>query len=263
MEIIIYKFKYMKLLLISNSTNYGEPYLAWCQTHIDYFCERNGISADSNLLFFPFAGIKIGDHSYPSSYNAYEERVQNVFRGWGYNNVTSIHQYKNKEEMIEKADCIIVGGGNTFHLFAEMHNFSLIEKVRERVSKGIPYIGWSAGSNLACPTLCTTNDMPVIQPKSFEGLNLIPFQINPHYLDPTPEIDKMIKHGGETRQDRLNEYMAVNQKITVVGLREACALWVEDNKMTLRGGKKMIVMQHGKANYELNPGSDVSMLLQK
>jgi dipeptidase E len=253
----------MKLLLISNSTNFGEPYLAWCQTQIDFFCERNGISADSNLLFFPFAGINISGKQYPHSYDAYEERVQQVFNSWGYRNLHSIHRYENKDEILDKADCIIVGGGNTFHLFAEMHKFSLMEKVRERVHKGIPYIGWSAGANLACPTLCTTNDMPVVQPKSFAGLDLVPFQINPHYLDPNPTIDAMIKHGGETRQDRLNEYLAVNQKTTVVGLREASALWVDKDKMTIRGGKKMIIMQYGKDAYDVMPGSDVSMLLER
>ena len=263
----------MKLLLISNSTNFGEPYLAWCQTQIDYFCDKNGISADSNILFFPFAGVylgkKVGDKMvpipYPESYDVYEERVQNVFKRWGYNNVHSVHRHANKADAIEKADCIVVGGGNTFHLYAEMHKLNLMEKVRGKVKSGTPYIGWSAGSNLACPTLCTTNDMPIVQPASFDGLNLIPFQINPHYLDPTPEIDKMIKHGGETRQDRLNEYLAVNQEMTVVGLREASALWVDGKKMTLRGGKKLVIMRYKDGKIEINdekePGSDVSELL--
>ena len=255
----------MKLLLISNSTNYGEPYLAWCQTQIDYFCQLNAVSQKSNILFIPFAGVNIGGIAYPKSYDAYEKRVQNVFKIWGYENVKSIHHFTENEEeikkIVENSDCILVGGGNTFHLYAEMHRYHLIEQIREKVKQGTPYIGWSAGSNLACPTLCTTNDMPIIQPKSFEGLNLVPFQINPHYLDPTPEIDKMIKHGGETRQDRLNEYLAVNQKMTVVGLREACALWVDGKKMTLRGGKKLVVMQYKPTECEFEPGTDLSGLL--
>jgi len=251
----------MKLLLISNSTNFGEPYLAWCQTQIEFFCEKNGISADSNILFFPFAGVNIGGNPYPESYNAYEKRVKDVFLKWGYKNVNSIHQYKNMIDSVEKADCLVVGGGNTFHLYAEMHKFDLIEKVREKVKSGTPYIGWSAGSNLACPTLCTTNDMPIVQPASFNGLNLIPFQINPHYLDTNPEFDKMVKHGGETRQDRLNEYLSVNQKMLVVGLREASALCVNGEKMTLRGGKKMVVMQYGKDTCEIEPSDDVSKLI--
>ncbi|MDR1180753.1 MAG: dipeptidase PepE [Bacteroidales bacterium] len=255
----------MKLLLISNSTNYGESYLMWCQTQIELFCQQNGISADSNLLFFPFAGVKISGIEHPNSYDAYQERVQGVFMGWGYKRLSSIHRFKAEEmpEMIDKADCIIVGGGNTFHLFAEMYEHALMEKVREKVCKGTPYIGWSAGSNLACPTLGTTNDMPIIQPQSFNGLNLVPFQINPHYIDPNPVIDDMIKHGGETRMDRLNEYLTVNQKTTVVGLREASALWVDNDKMTLRGGKKMLVMRYGEEIYNVEPGADVSELLVK
>ncbi|MBO4582307.1 MAG: dipeptidase PepE [Bacteroidales bacterium] len=253
----------MKLLLISNSTNFGEPYLAWCQAQIEMFCLQNNIKADSRIAFVPFAGVNIGGNVYPQSYDAYEQRVQNVFKKWGFKNLHSIHHAKDKKAAIEKADCIIVGGGNTFHLVAELHNYSLMNVIADKVKKGIPYIGWSAGSNVACPTLCTTNDMPIVQPKSFDTLNLVPFQINPHYLDPTPEIDKMVKHGGETRQDRLNEYMAVNQKKTVVGLREACALWVNGKKMILRGGKKMIVFQYGKEPYEEEPGSDVSRLLKQ
>ncbi len=252
----------MNALLISNSTNFGEPYLAWCQTHIDLFCLKNKITAKSNIVFVPFAGININGEAFPNSYDAYETRVKNVFKSWGYNNLKSIHKSKNKIKAIEDADCIIVGGGNTFHLVAELHNYNLINAIAQKVQNGTPYIGWSAGSNVACPTLCTTNDMPVVQPKSFKTLNLVPFQINPHYLDPTPEIDKMIKHGGETRQDRLNEYLAVNQKTIVVGLRESCALWLEGKKMFLRGGKKMIVFQYGKDPYEVLPGSDVSNLLK-
>ena len=252
----------MKLLLISNSTNFGEPYLAWCQTQIEMFCLQNNIKANSKIAFVPFAGVNIGGNAYPKSYDAYEQRVQNVFKNWGFKNLHSIHHAKDKKTAIDKADCIIVGGGNTFHLVAELHNYALMDAIADKVKKGVPYIGWSAGSNVACPTLCTTNDMPIVQPKSFDTLNLVPFQINPHYLDPTPEIDKMVKHGGETRQDRLNEYMAVNQKRVVVGLREACALWINGKKMFLRGGKKMIVFQYGKEPYEIEPGSDVSKLLK-
>ena len=137
-----------------------------------------------------------------------------------------------------------------------------MEAVSEVVKKGTPYIGWSAGSNVACPTLCTTNDMPIVQPASFKTLNLVSFQINPHYLDPQPEIDKMVKHGGETRQDRLNEYLAVNQSMKVVGLREASALWVDDDKIMLKGGKKMMVFKYGEEPVEVEPNSDVTSFLR-
>ena len=251
----------MKLLLISNSTNYKEPYLGWCQPLLEEFMQGMG----KNVAFIPYAGVDVAGKVYPASYDAYTERVQNVFKQFG-KKINSVHAAKDPAKVIEKADIIVVGGGNTFHLVAELHRNKLIEPIRRKVMEGTPYIGWSAGSNVACPTLCTTNDMPIVQPESFETLNLVPFQINPHYLDPHPEIDKMIKHGGETRQDRLNEYLAVNQKMTVVGLREACALWVNGNQLYLRGGKPMIVFRYdaekGIQAEELEPNSDVSFLMR-
>lgn len=253
----------MRLLLISNSTNFGETYLAWAINQIEYFSLQNHLKADSKIIFVPFAGVNIGGKAYPESYDAYEARVQSVFeQKLGFTNFHSVHHYDDKVAAVNAADCIIVGGGNTFHLVAEMHKYGLMDAVRQRALAGVPYIGWSAGSNVACPTLCTTNDMPIVQPASFNTLNLVPFQINPHYLDPHPEIDKMIKHGGETRQDRINEYLAVNQDVVVVGLREATSLWVVDDKMLLKGGKKMIVMQYNKEAVEIEPNSDVSFLLR-
>ena len=252
----------MRLLLISNSTNFGENYLAWATTQIELFCLQNHINRESRIIFVPFAGVNIGGKAYPESYDAYETRVKTVFsEKYGLDNFTSVHHFDDKVKAVKEADCIVVGGGNTFHLVAEMHRYGLMDAIREQALKGVPYMGWSAGSNVACPTLCTTNDMPIVQPASFKCLNLVPFQINPHYLDPHPEIDKMIKHGGETRQDRINEYLAVNQEVTVVGLREATALWVTDNKMMLKGGKKMIVMRYGKEAVEIDPNSDVTFLL--
>lgn len=252
----------MNLLLISNSTNFGEPYLAWATNQIEYFCEKTGINAKTNIVFIPFAGVNIGGKAYPASYDAYENRVKTVFEKLGFANFRSVHTFDNKVEAVKIAGCIIVGGGNTFHLVAELHKYKLVDVIRERAKAGVPYIGWSAGSNIACPTLCTTNDMPIVEPESFKALNLVPFQINPHYLDPHPEIDKMIKHGGETRQDRLNEFLAVNQKTKVVGLREATSLWVIGDKMMLKGGKKMIIFEYNKEPVEIEPGSDVSYLLK-
>lgn len=251
----------MRLLLISNSTNFGEVYLAWAMNQIEYFCQQNALTADSNIIFVPFAGVNIAGKAYPDSYDAYEARVKGVFENkLGFSNFTSIHRFENKIAAVEQADCIIVGGGNTFHLVAELHRYGLMKAIRDKAIAGTPYIGWSAGSNIACPTLCTTNDMPIVQPASFEAMNLVPFQINPHYLDPHPEIDKMIKHGGETRQDRINEYLAVNQKMTVVGLREASSIWVMDDKKMLKGGKKMVVMRYGQDAIEVEPNSDISFL---
>ena len=249
----------MNLLLISNSTNFGETYLAWPMTQLESFCEKNNLKADSKIVFVPFAGVFINGNPYPQSYDAYTARVKKVFdEKLGLKNFVSIHEVENKIQLVDEAACIVVGGGNTFHLVAELHRYGLMDAISKVAKEGKPYIGWSAGSNVACPTLCTTNDMPIVQPASFNTLNLIPFQINPHYLDPHPEIDKMIKHGGETRQDRINEYLAVNQNMKVVGLREASAIWVVGDKYYLKGGKKMMVFKYGTEPLELEPNSEIT-----
>ncbi len=249
----------MNLLLISNSTNFGETYLAWPMTQLESFCEKNNLKADSKIVFVPFAGVFINGNPYPQSYDAYTARVKKVFdEKLGLKNFVSVHEVENKIQLVDEAACIVVGGGNTFHLVAELHRYGLMDAISKVAKEGKPYIGWSAGSNIACPTLCTTNDMPIVQPASFNTLNLIPFQINPHYLDPHPEIDKMIKHGGETRQDRINEYLAVNQNMKVVGLREASAIWVVGDKYYLKGGKKMMVFKYGTEPLELEPNSEIT-----
>ena len=249
----------MNLLLISNSTNFGETYLAWPMTQLESFCEKNNLKADSKIVFVPFAGVFINGNPYPQSYDAYTARVKKVFdEKLGLKNFVSVHEVENKIQLVNEAACIVVGGGNTFHLVAELHRYGLMDAISKVAKEGKLYIGWSAGSNIACPTLCTTNDMPIVQPASFNTLNLIPFQINPHYLDPHPEIDKMIKHGGETRQDRINEYLAVNQNMKVVGLREASAIWVVGEKYYLKGGKKMMVFKYGTEPLELEPNAEIT-----
>ncbi len=248
----------MKLLLISNSTNYKEPYLGWCQPLLAEFMQGTA----QNIAFVPYAGVDVGGKVYPESYDAYTERVQKVFAQFG-KKIISVHAAENPVEVIENADLIVVGGGNTFHLVAELHRNKLIEPVRRKVMEGTPYIGWSAGSNVACPTLCTTNDMPIVMPESFKCFDLVPFQINPHYIDPYPQdINDAIRHGGETRQVRISEYLAVNKRMTVAGLREGTALWVENERITLKGTRKMIVLRYGKEPEEKNPGETFSFNLR-
>lgn len=240
----------MKLLLISNSTNYKEPYLGWCQPLIEEFLQGTA----KNIAFVPYAGVDVAGKVYPASYDAYTERVQKVFEKFG-KKIISTHSAENPVDVINNADIIMVGGGNTFHLVAELHRNKLIEAIRRKVMEGTPYIGWSAGSNVACPTLCTTNDMPIVMPESFKCLDLVPFQINPHYIDPYPEeINDAIRHGGETRQVRINEYLAVNKEKAVAGLREGTALWIDHERITLRGTRKMIVLRYGQEPTEKNPG---------
>ncbi len=239
----------MKLLLISNSTNYKEPYLGWCQSLLSEFMQN---SADE-ILFVPYAGVDVGGKVYPQSYDSYTARVRGVFEKLG-KKILSVHEVADPVKAVNEAKQIMVGGGNTFHLVAELHNNNLIGPIRRKVMEGTPYIGWSAGSNVACPTLCTTNDMPIVMPKSFQCLDLVPFQINPHYIDPYPQdINDAIRHGGETRQVRLNEFLAVNQQVTVVGLRESTALWVEKEQITLKGVRNMIVLRYGQEPVEIAP----------
>ena len=136
-----------------------------------------------------------------------------------------------------------------------MHKMGIMEEVKKQVSNGKPYMGWSAGSNVACPSLRTTNDMPIIEPASFDCTGLIPFQINPHYLDAHPE-----GHGGETRQQRIEEFMTVNQEMYVVGLREACLLQMEGDKLELKGAHPMIIFKYGQQPFEVQVGESLDFL---
>ena len=232
------------LLLISNSTNAGEAYLAWPAKDIENFFKRFGIK---RVLFVPYAGVTPG-------YDAYAEKVAGVFAKMGVA-LDSVHCFEHPITAVQNAECIVVGGGNTFHLVKMMQQTGIMKAIREKVLQGCPYMGWSAGSNVACPTIKTTNDMPIIEPESFNALNLVPFQINPHYLDANPE-----GHGGETREDRIKEFMVVNPDVYVAGLREATYLLVENDKMQLLGSRRMRLFKAGEETREIEPG-DVSFLL--
>lgn len=234
------------LLLISNSTNAGEAYLAWPAKDIEAFFKRFGIK---KVLFVPYAGVTPG-------YDAYADKVAGVFAAMGVE-LDSVHRFEHPITAVQNAECIVVGGGNTFHLVQQMQRTGIMKAIREKVLQGCPYMGWSAGSNVACPSVRTTNDMPIVQPDSFDALNLVPFQINPHYLDANPA-----GHGGETREDRIREFMVVNPDIYVAGLREATSLLVEGNRMELVGNRRMRLFKAGTEPREIEPG-DVSFLLEK
>jgi dipeptidase E len=230
-----------RLLLISNSTNPGEPYLGWPRPFITDFLAGTGVR---DILFIPYAGVNLSAESVEKSYDCYEERVQAVFKELGYG-IYSIHRENDQALAVKKAAAIAVGGGNTFHLAYMMHRHKLVDVIRQAVLNGTPYLGWSAGANVACPTLRTTNDMPIVQPESFTTFNLVPFQINPHYLDANPE-----GHGGETRQQRIEEFLAVNRGETVIGLREATLIQVEGEKYELKGRRPMRIFMYGKEPVE-------------
>lgn len=241
-----------RLLLISNSTNYGEDYLSWPRPYISEFLKRTGVK---RVLFIPYAGVALAEESLEDSYDAYEERVNGVFNKLGFE-IYSIHREKDQALAVKDALAIAVGGGNTFHLVYKLHELKLMKVIKETVEKGMPFMGWSAGANVACPSLKTTNDMPIIQPESFDCLNLINFQINPHYLDAPVE-----GHGGETREQRLEEFMVINNNVYVAGLREGTLLSVEGNTMELKGSRPMRLFHQGQSPREIKPGGNLDFLM--
>jgi dipeptidase E len=234
----------MKLLLISNSTNAGESYLGHPIGQIGRFLKP---SVDK-VLFIPYAAVTF-------SYDAYEKKVSERFNELGIS-VESIHHYSSPVQAIESASAIVIGGGNTWQLTRLMHDYNLIDPIREKVLTGTPFIGWSAGANVACPTIRTTNDMPIVDPVGLYSCNLIPFQINPHYLDAHPE-----GHAGETREQRIEEFIEINPDVYVVGLREGTMLEIHNRKIELIGPRPARIFRKGDAPREISPGSDLSFLL--
>jgi dipeptidase E len=234
----------MRLLLISNSTNPGEPYLDYPKHEIGQFLGQQPVKA----LFIPYAGVSI-------SFDAYEQKVKERFNEVGHD-IVSIHRSNDPVTAVKEASAIVVGGGNTWQLIKMIREQGLIEPVREKVLGGTPYIGWSAGSNVACPTIKTTNDMPVVEPDSFNAFHLVNFQINPHYMDKNPD-----GHAGETREERINEFIIANQDIRVLGLREGCMFRIEGNSMKLIGPHSVRLFSYGDAPIELDAQSDFSSFL--
>lgn len=236
----------MRLLLISNSTNPGEPYLDYPKNNIREFLGEKPVKA----LFIPYAAVTF-------SFDDYESRVALRFREIGHD-IISIHRYSDPVAAVRNASAIVVGGGNTWQLLKMIRDNNLINIVREKVLSGTPYIGWSAGSNVACPTIRTTNDMPVTEPDSFNSFNLIPFQINPHYLDANP-----VGHAGETREQRISEFIEINPELYVAGLREGTLLLVENEKISLAGPRKIRIFRKGTEAMELGPENDLSFLFNR
>jgi len=235
----------MRLLLISNSTNPGEPYLDYPKNNIKSFLGNKPVKA----LFIPYAAVTF-------SFDTYEEKVNERFKEIGHE-IISIHRFSDPVAAVNEASAIVVGGGNTWKLLKMIRDNKLIEVIRQKVSSGTPYIGWSAGSNMACPTIRTTNDMPVVEPDSFSAFYLIPFQINPHYLDANP-----VGHAGETREQRIEEFIEANRDIYVAGLREGCMLLRENMKLTLIGSRTLRLFKKGTAPVELSSDNDLSFLLK-
>jgi dipeptidase E len=234
----------MKLLLLSNSTMKGEPYMDYPKNEIKKFLGEKPVTA----LFIPYAAVTF-------SYDIYCEKVEERFSEVGHH-IVGIHTFENPAKAIQEAEAIVVGGGNTWKMVRMLHDQKLMNPIREKVFNGAPYIGWSAGSNVACPTLRTTNDMPIIDPKGFDTIGLIPFQINPHYFDVNPE-----GHGGETREKRIEEFVEVNPDCYVAGLREGTMFKLEEGKLELIGNRTCRIFKKGKEPVELSAGDDFNFLL--
>jgi dipeptidase E len=235
----------MRLLLISNSTRFGERYLDHCA---DAIVSLLGPSIQ-RVLFVPYA---MHDH------DAYTANVRARFALMGFA-VDSVHDADGGPvRAVEAAQAIFIGGGNTFRLIDALWRHALIEPIRRQVRTGMPYIGTSAGANVACLSIRTTNDMPIVQPPSFAALDLVPFNINPHYLDPSAGST----HMGETREQRIAEFHEENTP-AVVGLREGAWLHVEGETMLLEGKAAVRLFRRGQPPEEYPPGSRLDFLLQR
>ncbi len=191
------------------------------------------------MLFIPFA---LFDR------DSYAAKTRSKFNAIGYE-LDSIHEAPDIPQAVKDAEAIFLGGGNTFRLLTALYDFQLLRLIREKVKDGMPYVGSSAGSNVAGPTIKTTNDMPIVEPPSFQALNLVSFQINPHYLDPDPDS----KHMGETREERILQFLEDNDT-PVVGLREGAMVRIERGSTALKGSTGARIFRKGQQPIEVEPG---------
>ena len=223
-----------RILLLSNSIQYGFGYLDHAEDEI-----REFLGEIRNVLFVPFA---MHDR------DGYAAKNRSRFATMGYH-MESIHTAKDAAAAVQSAEAIFIGGGNTFRLLKALYDHDVLRGICQRVHAGIPYLGSSAGSVVACPTLKTTNDMPIVQPPSFNALGIISFQINPHYFDADPRST----HMGETRRQRLLEFVEENRK-PVVGLREGAMLRFELGAVKLKGSASAVIFRSSGEPIEVMPG---------
>ena len=230
----------MELLLLSNGVMHGKRLF---EHAYDWIAKIVG--AHTDLLFVPYAGYDL---------DAYEAEASEAMNELGFS-CRSIHRLSNKKEAVANASAILVGGGNCFRLLAHLQREDLVGDIARRVREGAPYIGASAGSNIACPTIMTTNDMPIVWPASLNALGLIDFQINAHYLDADPRSHFM----GETRQMRLAEFHEENT-LPVLGLREGAGIRVSGDDMVLLGDRSARLFRRGQDPAEVDAGCFLSFL---
>jgi dipeptidase E len=231
----------MRLLLLSNSGS-SVGFLVHAYPWI-----TEVLDGARRAVFMPFAGVTM-------SWDDYADRVRIAFDALGVE-IVSAHETDDAPAAVAASDAVLVGGGNTFALLRELYGRDLVRAIRDRVAAGAPYVGWSAGSNVACPTIRTTNDMPIVEPPSLDALGLVPFQINPHYTDAVPR-----GHRGETRAERLEEFVTLNPGLPVVGLPEGTALRAGALTVERLGRPAVRLFEHGVAPRTVR-GKDLSFLL--
>ena len=230
-----------KILLISNSTLHGSGFLDHAEAEI-----RSFLGSVKRVLFVPFA---LHDQ------DGYADRVKDRLGLMGYG-VDSLHAAADKQKAVSEAEAVFIGGGNTFRLLKSLYDFNVLDLMKKRIDEGMLYMGSSAGSNVAAPTIRTTNDMPIVEPKSLNALGLVSFQINPHYLDPDPNS----KHMGETREERIVQFLEENET-PVVGLREGAMLRIENGTTTLKGSTGARIFRRGHEPVEVLPVANLDELL--
>ena len=225
------------ILLISNSTLYGKNYLDHAESEI-----RDLLGEINKVLFIPFA---LYDR------DAYADLARKRLAAMDYE-IISAHEVQNPQQAVAEAEALFIGGGNTFRLLKCLYDYNLLIPIRQRVSKSVPFIGSSAGSIVAGPSLKTTKDMPVVEPPSFDALGIVPFQISPHYLDPDPTLT----HMGETQEERINQFLEENDA-PVVGLREGAFLRVKKDSVVLKGSAGARIFRKGYEPMETLPGVEL------
>ncbi len=228
----------MNILLASTSTLYGGNYLEYLTEELVKLYKDC-----PEILFIPFArpgGI---------SHDEYTKKVRNFFQKLNIQ-VKGLHEFEDKKEAVRNAQGYFIGGGNTFLLVKDLHELQLMEVLEKEVRKGKPYLGCSAGSNIGGVNMKTTNDMPIVYPSSFNCMGLVPFNINPHYLDPDPSLE----HNGETRETRILEFLTQND-LKVVGLREGNWIRRIGDDIKVEGSKLTRIFEKGKSPYEIEAGT--------
>lgn len=230
------------LFLLSNSVVFGKSYLEHAMDALQEF-----LGDERVIHFVPYA---LANH------DGYTAKIQEALAPQGIT-VKGLHTHGLPSQMLEEARVLYIGGGNSFRLLKALQHHNLLDPIRKRVAAGdLRYMGSSAGTNMACPSLRTTNDMPIVRPGSFEALGLIPFQINAHYLDASPDST----HMGETRAQRIEEFLEEND-VPVLGMREGCWLRRRESELRLEGLSNARLFARNAEPREFTPGTDISWLL--